>query len=94
MATENSCGAGSNCGARAALGCSSTGALRSSGGGSHSRSLCRRPKIQQQAAVRVACAVVGLVLITAGFCGWTALLVQSHSVQPAALAQAQPHEHR
>ena len=53
-----------------------------------------RPRMQEQPAVRAICAAVGLVLITAGFCGWTALLVQSHSVQPAAFAQAQSHEHR
>jgi len=58
------------------------------------RFVVSRPKMQEQPAVRAICAAVGLVLITAGFCGWTALLVQSHSVQPAALAQAQPHEHR
>jgi low temperature requirement protein LtrA len=58
------------------------------------RFVVSRPRMQEQPAVRAICAAVGLVLITAGFCGWTALLVQSRSVQPAALAQAQPHEHR
>lgn len=58
------------------------------------RFVVSRPKIQEQPAVRAICTAIGLVLVTAGFCGWTALLVQSHGVQSAAVAQPQHHEHR
>jgi succinate dehydrogenase/fumarate reductase cytochrome b subunit len=56
------------------------------------RFVISRPAIHERTAWRSFCAVVGLVVLTAGLCAWTALLVRPHVMSPTPLAKLQQHD--
>lgn len=56
------------------------------------RFVISRPAIRGRVVWRSLCAVVGLVVLSAGLCAWSALLVGTHITPTAPLAELQHHD--